>query len=469
MVILLILACTGCTQNGTDSTSHLMVDTSFIVSTFDTDEFTRIGGDSIHPLLPVLTANGGFETADASYTGENGGSFMCEVENEPSLLLTRLAREEYDIAVLPLQDYLAYRDLIASSYPIVFCLTGWSNGAHSIVSYNSELTTIRGLPGRTVLAVEQSASYHLASFFMQQLSIPPDSINWIYAASRRELARNLEKSEADASESTNGIVQDGRTILSTADLPRFIPYVALATRKYMLTHKSELSHFIHSVLYGGHMLSTDPEGAIETLSRAGVPSADIAEAISAFLPTTYRENASFFGLSNEYRPDINTILYYDLLAPEKSRVRPKRAYHSLYDTDMLTTTAIDMDFADADRPAATLPDGERFLLFTVAVPLSDSTDIDTAVQKRALSRAGALHALAPSAEVEISFEIQQDSAVSYHVRMYLERAALYARKNDIFQHAPSIDYQTMYQIEKGRYDGPFAAQDRLIIRFYGRR
>lgn len=470
LLLLLCLSLFSCSDTPGSRSQNLLVDSSFINRLFADTPLLVVGSDTPVSLTPILLANGGYTTGDKSYIKERAGEIKLVHERQIRLLLSRLQSGEYQVVILPLFDYMKHRDTIADASPVIFYLSGWSQGIHSLRSYNTSFSSLDDISGRSILTIQDSSAHHLVQLFMQQRNLPPDSINWKFADSHKSLTKLAKSNEFDAIARSGIPGKKHPPVISSRQASRFVPYVAVTTRTHLLSLSARITLFINGSLYGNMMLSSHPDKARSILETSHFSDEEIALTMQNFLPSSYAENLAFFRMTETYKPDIYQLLYYTVLAPEKSEVRPNRALHSLFDTSHLNTADIDALFLTLPRPDVNNGKSQEQLhLFSLFVPVHESRSISSAAQIRALKRAGTLHALMPSASLEFSFLPSEDSRYTYSTRSIVEQAVRYVGREDLFSRTPSIDSQTLKDIEKRRYDGPYGSEDYIVIRFTGHR
>lgn len=460
---ILLVSLFSCTRNESGGENNLLIDPSFISSSFKDKSVITIGADSHYSLLPLIVANRGYKASAPINNGEQSSKFNLSVESQTSLLLSRLARGEYSVVILPLFEYLHHRSSIADSYPQIFYLCGWSNGLHGIFTKTLSAQRITDLAGTTIHTVEESSAYHLTRFMMQQSNMPPDSVNWEYVKDENSLTRILARGSYETVAAGMPKLKNPKNVLTTKQVSRFIPYVAVTTGKQIIASELTVRETIASINKGNALLLNDSNKSLSIIKEAGIENETANLSLKFFLPASYNENLSFFGIEQKLSPDIYDLLYYDRLSNESADVRPMHAYHSLFVTEPLLSTELEESITRLKRPEFETPNGIPSPLISISLPVSESTKITAVAQKNALLRAAKLHAMMPQTAAEISFIPAENSSSPYFVRRHLENTTRYIREEELFDTLPSIDYRTLSAIENRRYEGPYAEYDQIII------
>jgi hypothetical protein len=236
------------------------------------DRPLRLVAGSWEQAAAVLVANGGPSTADDSAMRAAGLELRVEVAPAESDIESRLARggadaDGADLAVLALPSFVASYERLRALDPEIVHVVGWSRGREVLLgARGGMLARPAALRGDVVVASSDASASALALFALDETGTPavrvrisPDPKDPLFAA----LARPIGDDRAASAPS--------QVELTTADVSRFVPFVAVSARGFIDGHTEVLTALLKAWVEGAAALRKDVPGAARTL--AGQPGA----------------------------------------------------------------------------------------------------------------------------------------------------------------------------------------------------
>ena len=256
---------------------------------------TALGWDI---AAPGLLANGGADPAPKSdFSAAGIEVHIAPVDGVPALeaALARGGEDKdgADIAILPLPTFVASYERLRALSLDMFFVTGWSRGHDAIVGAKAEWPT-KGEVKLAATAGTPSAFVAMWAFDLQ--GIAPSQIKLVApseAASAAPFAA-VDRSSGAPRDSTRSAL-----LLTTADAPRLVPYVAVAPRGLLETRSKALTAWASTWLAGARKLAQDaPAGARTVSSAKGAPEPiALLQTLGQSTPATLADNVRVVGLS----------------------------------------------------------------------------------------------------------------------------------------------------------------------------
>lgn len=256
---------------------------------------TALGWDL---AAPGLLANGGADPAPTSDFAAAGLEVHIAPTDAASSLEAALARggedkDGADIAILPLPTFVAsYERLRALSLDIFF-VTGWSRGHEAILGGKAEWPT-KGEVKLAALGGSPAAFVALWAFDLQ--GIAPGQVKLVAFT---EPAASAPFAAVDRSAQPPRDPMRDALLLTTADAPHLVPYVAVAPRGFIDQRARALTAWATTWLAGARKLTQDPPAGARTVSATkGAPEPiALLQTLGQSAPATLADNVRAMGLS----------------------------------------------------------------------------------------------------------------------------------------------------------------------------
>lgn len=257
---------------------------------------------------PGLLANGGAEPSATSELSAAGLDVRIAVANAASGLEAALARggedkEGADVAILPLPTFVAAYERLRALSLDMFFVVGWSRGREAVAAPKAEWPT----KGEVKLA---GAAGDPATF----LALWALDLGGVPASQVKLLAPSTAASEApfaavDRSTPLPADASRGALLLTTADAPRLIPYVAVAPRGLVEQRSRALTAWAGAWLAGARKLAQDaPAGARAVAATKGAPEPiALLQTLGQSAPATLADNVRAAGLSGRGAITLDTL------------------------------------------------------------------------------------------------------------------------------------------------------------------
>jgi hypothetical protein len=229
--------------------------------------FTAAG---IDVRLGAITDMAGIEKALARGGAEDGGA---------------------DVAIMPLPALAASYERLRALSPEAFLVVGFSRGREALVSKRDALPEPPASGEVKLAGVAGEASTFLALFLLDAAGIPP---------ARVRLVSPSEADQAAVAAVIRGAAPAGaRPLLTSADTPRLIPYVAVAQRGLLDVRSDALAALGRGWLAGSRKLAADPPAGARRVAAAAGASDPLSfvERLGELSPASLSDNARMAGLS----------------------------------------------------------------------------------------------------------------------------------------------------------------------------
>ena len=256
---------------------------------------TTLGWDI---AAPGLLANGGADPAAKSDFSAIGLEVHIAPTDATASLEAALARggedkEGADIAILPLPTFVASYERLRALSLDMFFVTGWSRGHDAIVGSKAEWPTKGEVK---VAGVAGSPAAFVAMWAFDLQGIAPSQIKIVAPG---EPAASAPFAAIDRSSQAPRDPMRGALLLTTADAPHLVPYVAVAPRGLIETRSKALIAWAGAWLAGARKLSQDaPAGARAVSSVKGAPEPiALLQTLGQSQPATLADNVRIVGLS----------------------------------------------------------------------------------------------------------------------------------------------------------------------------
>lgn len=257
---------------------------------------------------PGLLANGGADPLPASDFTAAGLDVHIGVAAGVTSLEAALARggddkEGADVAILPLPTFVAgYERLRALSLDMFF-VVGWSRGREGIASAKPEWP----VKGEVKLAgTAGDPATFVALWALDIGGVPPSQVKLLAPGAN---STDAPLAAIDRSSPLPPDTSRGTLLLTTADAPRLVPYVAVAPRGFIETKSKALVAWAGTWLKGARKLSQDaPAGARTVAATKGAPEPiALLQTLGQSVPATLADNVRATGLSGRSAVTLESL------------------------------------------------------------------------------------------------------------------------------------------------------------------
>jgi hypothetical protein len=218
---------------------------------------------------PGILANDGLQPGkDSRFRKHNLDVFVAPLDSWTAVeaALARGGSDEQgaDVAVLPFPTYVAAYERLRALQPRVFFVVGWSRGRETLYAASPLLTK----PTTTdvhVVGDRGSTAMFLGLYALDAAAVPLDRI------------RLLDKTDSGKKPSLYAVSRDapgpspdaqaGRLLLTTADVPRLVPFVAVAQEGTIREHTDALVVWAREWLEGERRIRDDAAASSRTISK----------------------------------------------------------------------------------------------------------------------------------------------------------------------------------------------------------
>lgn len=247
---------------------------------------------------PGLLANGGAEPSEKSELSAAGLDVHITVASGASGLEAALARggedkEGADVGVLPLPAFVAAYERLRALSLDMFFVVGWSRGREAVAAAKAEWPS----KGEVKLAgAAGDPATFLALWAFDLGGVPPGQVK---LASPSAAPADAPYAAVDRSNPLPADSARSALLLTTADAPRLIPYVAVAPRGIIEMRSRALSAWASAWLAGARKLAQDaPAGARAVAATKGAPEPiALLQTLGQSAPATLADNVRAAGLS----------------------------------------------------------------------------------------------------------------------------------------------------------------------------
>lgn len=242
------------------------------------------------------SAKGGFGSAGLDV---NIGVVDSMAAIEGSMARGGADKDGADIVIVPLPWLVSSYEKLRALTPEVFMVVGFSRGRDALVGAKDSLPVAGSKDAKEVkIAAEATDPAAFLGLFVMDLA-------GIGASDIKFLPSDARSDEAVYAAIDRGIVTEpakaGRRhlLLTTADTPRLLPYVAVAQRGLLEKHTKVVSAWARGWLNGMKKLSADaPAGARQIAAVPGAPEPlALLKRMGEIVPASLGDNVRLSGLS----------------------------------------------------------------------------------------------------------------------------------------------------------------------------
>ncbi len=255
-----------------------------------------------------ILANGGTSKATTSEFSKVGLDVEINVALSGVTLEAALARggedkDGADIAILPLQSFVASYERLRALSLDMFFVTSWSRGREAIAATKAEWPSKSDV--KLAGAAGDPATF-LALWAFDLGGAPPNKVALV--------APNASAADAPFAAVDRGAMtplEPSRStlLLTTADAPRLVPHVAVAPRGLLENNSRALAAWANVWLLGSRKLAQDaPAGARLIAGAKGAPEPiALLHQLGQASPATLGDNVRAFGLSGRSAITVSSL------------------------------------------------------------------------------------------------------------------------------------------------------------------
>lgn len=195
-----------------------------------------------------------------------------------------------DVAVVPLPAFIASYERLRALSPEMFLVVGFSRGREALVSKKDALPEA-GAKDVKLAGVAGDPAAFLGLFVLDAAGVPPASV--------RLVPPGEADSAALAAVVRGAALAGARPLLTSADAPRLIPYVAVAPRGLLEGQRDALVALGRGWIAGSKKLAADPPAGARRVAAAAGASDPLSfvERLGEMAPASLADNARMAGLS----------------------------------------------------------------------------------------------------------------------------------------------------------------------------
>lgn len=251
-------------------------------------------------VAPGIVANGGAEPSEEGLFADAGFQTRISAVASMADVEAALARggadaeRGADVAVVPLPSFVASYERLRALEPEIFFVVGRSVGREVVMAKDvSALSkTRRRTPVKLAGELGEPETF-VALFALDLVGVPPTDVELVsQSATASALIVAVDHKAARKHSRLDAL-------LTSADMPSLVPFVAIAPRGFVAQHRAVLADWSKAWLAGTTQMRSDvPAAARLVASVKGAPEAvTLLEELGRIDLATVAENARYAGLS----------------------------------------------------------------------------------------------------------------------------------------------------------------------------
>ena len=293
------------------------------------DRPLRVVGLGWEALAAGIVINDGAEPGKDSLFTKASLDVHIDARVGPKAIENALARggkdeAGADIAILPLQRFVASYEKLKALDPVIFFVVAWSDGRDIVVS---QAKAIRAMPRVKLFGEPGSSAAFLGLFALDVAGVDASKVTLVDKNEGSDFSAILHAKQASSR-------AKGKLLLSTAEASRLIPLVAVAQRSFVEGQTAAVTAWAETWMAGHKRVSLDASEAARRVSQAkgGPEPLAILTSLGELTPASLAENAQVAGLSGRgavtlerlFQRTWQTWRSAELLSvpPEKAPVSP---------------------------------------------------------------------------------------------------------------------------------------------------
>jgi len=261
-------------------------------------------------IAPGALANGGLKPSDKSAFSKAG----LDVELVPLESMTKLEEAlarggtdetGADVAVVPMPAYVAAYERLRALDPKVFFVVGWSKGREALYAKDATLTKVPA--GEVTLLTKLGTPPAFVGLFLLDLAgVEVDKVK-IWDAPHNKKSPTFEAVMLSGEAAPDP--SRGSLLLTTADVPRLVPLVAIAQGGFIASNTEALTAWGRTWLEGEDRIRADAAASARTIAKfQGAPNPLVL--INRLGPigwATLADNARWAGLAGRGAVTLETL------------------------------------------------------------------------------------------------------------------------------------------------------------------
>lgn len=464
-LLLILIFSYSCSQPFSSQKPDNTVTKSLITESLTEKRELSIIVNSYEQNIPLIYANGGFQTATNSFMAKKEISASISQKQSAEESLALLIAGKADIAVMPLFEYLSARKLKNDDSTIIFMLTGYSSGCHSIVAHSS-FSRPTNLKGQKVALVQNSAEQILLDFFLKNNNVTPDNIQTVYTNTSLEALELFKSKKVQAAALSSFADIPESTLISTRDASKLIPYVAVANNSFLLSYPDLIRNFTSAFLTAGSDFS-GISNDFSSIIKSGLLPEQFArnETIKITRPASYSDNISFFSIDETTVTDINTLLNLSQLLPAQFYEQTTKSIFSIYTPLVIEAVDIPNKIKNISLNRLYAPRSSAYPLIPILLPFKDDNWDITSFHERKLTKITEIAALFPSSVIRLSYIPNRNANSRYAAEQRISVCS--KRLYQIMRNRANLRIETNYAsiaaVNSSSYSGPYEELSTVLV------
>jgi hypothetical protein len=250
---------------------------------------------------PGLLVNGGpAPNAKSEFSAAGVEMHLASVDSmqavEVAMARGGADKDGADVAIVAMPELVSSYERLRALSPEIFFVVGFSRGREAVVASRDALPTPPVKGDVHLAAVPGSTASFVALFVLDTAGIPPSGVQFVSPTSKVDDAP-LAAIDRGVTDPASG----GRPnlLLTTADMPRLVPFVAVAQRGMLEKNGRALAAWARVWLEGTQKLAADaPTAARQIAATQGAPDPlSLLKRLGEVTPATLGDNVRMAGLS----------------------------------------------------------------------------------------------------------------------------------------------------------------------------
>ncbi|MFW5739158.1 MAG: hypothetical protein ACOC1F_02205 [Myxococcota bacterium] len=260
-------------------------------------------------IAPGALVNQGLAPTEASAFTKAGLEVDLVVHDSMKKLEEALARgggdeAGADVAIVPMPSYVAAYERLRALEPKVFLVVGWSKGREALYSKEASLTKV---PNEVSLLATPGTPPAFAGLFLLDLAGAEAEDVALWEEPKDNKTPTFEAVSLSGESAPDP--SRGSLLLTTADVPRLIPLVAIAQGGFVASHTEALTAWGRTWLEGEERIRKDAAASARAIAKyQGAPNPLVL--INRLGPigwATLADNARWAGLSGRGAVTLQTL------------------------------------------------------------------------------------------------------------------------------------------------------------------
>jgi hypothetical protein len=201
-----------------------------------------------------------------------------------------------DVAIVAMPELVSSYERLRALSPEIFFVVGFSRGREAVVASRDALPTPPVKGDVHLAAVPGSTAGFVALFVLDAAGIPPSGVQFVSPTSK---ADDAPLAAIDRGVTDPASAGRPNLLLTTADMPRLVPFVAVAQRGMLEKNGRALAAWARVWLEGTQKLAADaPTAARQIAASPGAPDPlSLLKRLGEVTPATLGDNVRMAGLS----------------------------------------------------------------------------------------------------------------------------------------------------------------------------